>query len=248
MKSILFSILCLTLISAYSQTTFESEADVLQYLTTKGQFTNRGTNITLTFSDMGSSLSSGRSSYFNPQVTLVSSTRAVVEYQSLNNPDVTVQFIVDSRENVIMDKRDRSIYKAYSYEEKEPIRKNERIPITSTKKVNYLIIKGETKIPNSFVGKFIQGNNYVIITKTSDRKGSMSVSFNGKKYTAPFNPNNYMDANNIMFFNSVVTFKVFGIDNNSNIIKEIDLRINYSGDNWNTDSDEDAKKIRFRRQ
>ncbi|MBS1919632.1 MAG: hypothetical protein JST17_05235 [Bacteroidetes bacterium] len=120
MKAILLPILCLVFFTAHSQTTFDSEADVLLYLTTKGPFTNKDANVTLTFSDMGSRLSSGRSSYFNPEVTLVSNTRAVVEYQSLNNPDVTVQFIVDTKENVIMDRRDKSIFKAYSYDEEQP--------------------------------------------------------------------------------------------------------------------------------
>ena len=141
MKTILLSILCLSFVTAYSQTIFESEADVLQYLTTKSPFTNKEANVSLTFSDMGSRLSSGRSSYFNPDVTLVSSTRAVVEYQSLNNPDVTVQFIVDTKENVIMDRRDRSIFRAYSYDEEQPQKTPVKQPVKPAPKKKPVPVK-----------------------------------------------------------------------------------------------------------
>ena len=142
MKSLLFSILCLTYVSAYSQTTFESESDVLFYLNTKSSFSNKGNGVTLSFTDMGSRMSSNKGiNYFNPDVTLISRTRAIVQYQSLTNPDGFAKIIVDCNQNIVVDKSDMTKYSAYSYEEKEPIRKNERIPITSTKKikkVNYL--------------------------------------------------------------------------------------------------------------
>lgn len=250
MKNLLLAFFTLMYFTSYSQSTFQSEADVLFYLTQKSPFTNERTGTTLTFTSMGSYLYVGQSQCYNPDVTLVSSTRAFVIYESLSNPGAKIQFIVDSKENLIMDRQDKSLYKANSYEEDIPKpapKQTSKPAATSPARPNYVTISGETNIPNSFVGKFVQGNNYVIISKVSDKKGSITVSYNGKKYIAEFNPNNYMNANNLDFFNNDVNITVFGINNNSTTLKEIDLRLNFYGDNWNTDSHDYVKKIRFKR-
>lgn len=111
----------LNVFSAYSQTAFESSADVLLYLNTKGTFTNKQANITLTFSDMATRLSSGSASYYSPDVTLLNSYKAVVKYQSLNNPDGIVSFTVDAKSNTLTDRSDRTEYKANSIEEAKEI-------------------------------------------------------------------------------------------------------------------------------
>lgn len=117
MKKLISVVFCLLTLAAYSQSQFDSEVDVLLYLTNIRSFTNQEANVTLTFSDMGSALSSGNAKYYNPTVTLVTSTKAIVGYQSLNNPDVAVQFVVDCQKNEIIDKQDGSIFKAYSFED-----------------------------------------------------------------------------------------------------------------------------------
>jgi len=239
----------MTFFSAYSQSVFESEADVLFYLNNKANFTNKKNGVTLMFSEMGGRMRSNKGlNYFNPDVTFLTRTRAIVVYKSLTSGG-SAMMIVDCKENVVADKSDMTIYSADSNEDygNSGNYGNENKSAKDIDKPNYIIINGVTKIPNSFVGKFLQGNNYVIITKTSDKKGSISGSYNGKKFMAPFNPNGYLNQNHIKFFNDVVHFYLFGINNNSNIIKEIDLRIIYS-DDWSTDRHEDAKKIRFRRQ
>jgi hypothetical protein len=114
MKLFFAFLFSLMTINSKAQTYFETDIDVLLYLNTNGPFYNKNTDVTLNFSDMGGSLSTGRSKYFNPDLTIVSSYRAVAEYQSLNNPNGVVRFIVDSRENVIMDRSDKTIYVRYS--------------------------------------------------------------------------------------------------------------------------------------
>ena len=250
-------ILLSTNLLAQNITRFGSQVDVLVYLNNKSDFTNKDTGVTLTFFEMGGRMKSNKGvSYYNPDVTLLSSTRAVVTYESLTSGGIA-KIIVDCKENVIADKSSMTIYSADNYSnesinqqpETNWSNKQERqAQAKKPNKPNYFIINGVTNIPKSFVGKFIQGKNYIIISSTSATSGKIDVSYYGKKYTAPFNPNNYMNSDYIEFYNSIVTFKVFGIDNKTSKIKEIDLRINYSGDNWNTDSDDVAKKIRFKRQ
>jgi hypothetical protein len=244
-----------------AQSSFSDMTDVIKFMENKTYY-NSETDVELEYGYISSyntygiklkSNKSGRTMYFiNCDIETYGSFADVSGTSTSDGSNFKFRLYKNRIIIGIGEQRQTTFYlKASSYTEKEPIQSNNQVPQTSAKKINkpnYFIIKGETKIPNSFVGKFIQGSNYVVITKTSDKSGNISVSYNGKKYTVPFNPNNYMNSNNIEFYNSVVTFGVFGIDNASSIIKEIDLRINYSGDNWNTDSNEDAKKIRFIRQ
>lgn len=137
MKKIFLLLLTLNFFSAYSQSAFESEADVLSYLSTKGQFTNKKANITLTFSEMGGRLSTGSSSYFNPDVTIVTSTRAYVKYQSLNNPNVKVEFIVDSKDNYILDRKDKSIFYADTDDTNE--NSNSNTPLSFDSQLKFII-------------------------------------------------------------------------------------------------------------
>jgi hypothetical protein len=114
MKTLCSLILCLFTLNINAQNYFDSEFDVLHYINTNGPFYNKKTDITLNFSEMGGMLSTGRSKYFNPDITIISSYRAVAEYQSLNNPNGVVRLIVDSREHVIVDRSDNTVYIRYS--------------------------------------------------------------------------------------------------------------------------------------
>ncbi len=98
------------------QSAFESDVDVLFYLNNKGSFKNEDSGIKLTFSDMGSQLSTGNSQFFQPDVVLLSTSRAIVTYQLVTDPERTVKIVVDSKQNLVMDLSDKAIYRAYSPE------------------------------------------------------------------------------------------------------------------------------------
>jgi hypothetical protein len=99
----------------YSQSSlFESDTDVLLYLSLQGSFTNASSGITLSFTDMASNLSTGRSQYYSPEVSVLSSTRAIVKYTSASNPGYTASFVVDSKKNILIDKGDNSVYSSDS--------------------------------------------------------------------------------------------------------------------------------------
>lgn len=96
-------------------TIFYQDVDVLVYLNNTISFKNVEDNLTLTFSDMSRVTTSRGKGYFNPEVTLISKTRALVRYQSLNNPDGVVNIIVDSKENAVVDRSNMQIFKAINY-------------------------------------------------------------------------------------------------------------------------------------
>lgn len=103
--------------NVFSQTkAFESVADVLSYLSEKRTFTNANSNVTLTFSDMGTNLSTGKNNYNSPDVSILTISRAVLKYYLTSNPDRIVNFIVDLKANAILDKQDmKTIYKAFTF-------------------------------------------------------------------------------------------------------------------------------------
>lgn len=152
MKYLIAFIFLLLFSTTQAQSSFESDPDVLLYLVQNSPFTNKDNEVSLTFSDMGSRLSSGRASYFSPEVVIISRTRAVVKYSSLNNYGSSVNFIVDSRENVIMDRSDRTIYKGNTWEEEDEeeetvIRKPVKKVVAPVKKTNSIKKTVPTKAP-----------------------------------------------------------------------------------------------------
>lgn len=116
MKSLLLFLFCISFSSLHSQSYFQSDGDVLSYLALKRTFSDEN-DFTLKFYDMGGGMTAGSARFFNPEVTIVSNTRAIVEYQNLNTPGATSSFIVDSRQNLLMDRASNHIFRAYSYEE-----------------------------------------------------------------------------------------------------------------------------------
>jgi len=99
----------------YSQSSlFESDTDVLLYLSLQGSFTNASSGITLSFTDMATNLSSGRSQYYSPEVSVLSTTRAIVQYTSVSNPGSSASFVVDSKKNILIDRGNNSIYTSNS--------------------------------------------------------------------------------------------------------------------------------------
>lgn len=252
MRTIFLSAYILLCTSLFSQTisSFESTADVLVFLNNRGDFTNTKNGVTLSFSDMGGRMRSNKGvDYYNPEVTLLSRTRAIVTYESLTSGGIA-KIIVDCKENVIADKSDMTVYSPESDLSEDQVEKSQR-PNVKYKPVkvkpNYYEITGQTRIPNSFVGRWVQGKNYVIITKKTETKGSVTVSLNGRTYTANFNPRNYMNSEYINFIKEPdVEYWIFGIKSSDNKIKEIDLAFNYYA-NYNSEAIADRKKIRFHR-
>lgn len=131
MRAIFLSTLVLLCTSLFSQTIsiFESPADVLVFLNNRGDFTNTKNGVTLSFSDMGGRMRSNKGvDYYNPEVTLLSRTRATVTYESLTSGGIA-KIIVDCKENVIADKSDMTVYAPDSDEENlisqnAPVKKN----------------------------------------------------------------------------------------------------------------------------
>jgi hypothetical protein len=94
------------------QSKFESEEDVFLYLNIKNIFKNKETGTTLTFSELGYQLNTGSSKYYQPEAVIVSETRAVVTFESVTRPGAKVQFIVDSKKNIIVDRSDGTVFYA----------------------------------------------------------------------------------------------------------------------------------------
>lgn len=213
MKLFFAFLFSLMTINSKAQTYFETDIDVLLYLNTNGPFYNKNTDVTLYFSDMGGSLSTGRSKYFNPDVTIVSSYRAVAEYQSLYNPNGVVRFIVDSRENVIMDRSDKTIYVRYSdyleenrnYNKVESKRANEnksimylnfdnreldRIPVKNVNKPSTTTNKKTTPSKSVKTQKPATSQPNKPVTKTSPTKKPSSQNLSSPKTTNIKKPTN----------------------------------------------------------
>ena len=65
---------------------------------------------------MGGRMTSNKGlNYFNPDVTLLNTTRAVVAYTSLTSGG-TAQIIVDCSEDVVLDRSSREVYVAERFE------------------------------------------------------------------------------------------------------------------------------------
>ena len=240
-RRILFlaSFICYSILLSQSYSIFKSDTDVLNYLALKHAFGNEKSKIILTFDSVGASYSTGSANYFNPKISIISDTRAVVEYQSINYPDKKASFIVDTKENVIMDKVDKSIYKHYVGEKS--------IQSTSSADPNYVglnLLPNAKEVPDGFLGKFTQGNNYILIAKTPDKKGSISINYNGRKLNNLIF--NRINGNRLYFGGTPALVTVFGLDNNHEVIQEVDILINYEGkENFHKDV---TTKIRFRRK
>jgi len=169
-------ILCVKISFLAGQSRFESEEDVFFYLNMKGAFSNSESGVTLSFSDLGYQMSTGSSRYYQPEAVVVSSTRAIVVFESISRPGVTVKFIVDSEKNVIVDRSDGSVFYAAGYEpsnnieiessENKPIEKNQSEvagPIISPFKFTNL-----QDLKNDFLGTYLEktsGINAVISVK-----------------------------------------------------------------------------------
>jgi hypothetical protein len=116
MKLFFIFLISISTFSSYSQLKFYSEADVLNYLNNKRNFTNSSTGVTLIFTEMGGRMTSNKGlNYFSPDVTLVNTTRAVVAYTSLTSGG-TAQIIVDCSEEVVLDRSSRVAYVAERFE------------------------------------------------------------------------------------------------------------------------------------
>ena len=177
MKLFFAFLFSLMTINSKAQTYFETDIDVLLYLNTNGPFYNKNTDVTLNFSDMGGSLSTGRSKYFNPDVTIVSSYRAVAEYQSMNNPNSIVRIVVDSRENVIMDRSDNTIYVRYSDYLEENRKYNQSYQFSNQNN------SSKSNINNADAGNIIRYDGGSVVVKTNNVSSSTSVN----KKTTPSN-------------------------------------------------------------
>ena len=154
MKLIFISFLiCLSFqISAQTINRFESEADVLVYLNNKADFTNKNNGVTLTFFEMGGRMRSNKGvSYYNPDVTILTSTRAVVVYESLTSGGIA-KIIVDCKENVIADKSDMTVYIPDSDEYEQPVR--------SAKQYNTV----NTNTPKKIIGKTVKIGKLIVST------------------------------------------------------------------------------------
>jgi hypothetical protein len=118
MRTIFLSAYILLCTSLFSQTisSFESSTDVLVFLNNRVDFTNTKNGVTLSFSDMGGRMRSNKGvDYYNPEVTLLSRTRATVTYESLTSGGIA-KLIVDCKENLIADRSDMTIYSAINSE------------------------------------------------------------------------------------------------------------------------------------
>lgn len=136
MKSLLLFLFCIFFSSLHSQSYFHSDGDVLSYLALKRTFSDEN-DFTLKFYDMGGGMSAGSARFFNPEVTIVSTTRAIVEYQNLDTIGATSSFIVDSRQNLLMDRASNHIFRAYSFEQttQNLIKQSVKTPVSSKTKI-----------------------------------------------------------------------------------------------------------------
>lgn len=176
MKSLLLSIFCLTFITVHSQTTFESESDVSLYLADNSPFKNKDNGVTISFPDMATRMiSNSGNSYFNPDIILVSRTRAVIEYQSTTNPNAVAKIIVDCKENFVVDKSDMTMYKSNSYDEEQ-----------SLKSASKTIFKSDANVLLYLTQKTFKNEDNGSIVTFSDRGGrfrlgNYSYVFGNKK-------------------------------------------------------------------
>lgn len=80
-------------------TLFRSEGDVFLFLNNK-KFTN-SRDALMTFGDMGSSFTIREFLFFNPEVVLVSRTRAIIKYYQADDPSSTASFTVNGENNTL---------------------------------------------------------------------------------------------------------------------------------------------------
>lgn len=199
MKSLLLSIFCLTFITVHSQTTFESESDVSLYLNVNSPFKNKDNGVTISFPDMATRMiSNSGNSYFNPDIILVSRTRAVIEYQSTTNPNAVAKIIVDCKENFVVDKSDMTMYKSNSYYEEQSL-----ISASQT------IFKSDANVLLYLTQKTFKHENSNSIVTFSDRGGRFRLgkyayySISTGEYT--FHTKETIRLGKYRFFNPKVT-------------------------------------------
>ena len=91
-------------------TYFLSDPDVLQYLDTK-TFKNYDADAYLYFYNMASTLRVNQNGFcYQPNITILSSIKAYVEYTLISDPSIIVRFIVNSQSNSLTDKSNGRVY------------------------------------------------------------------------------------------------------------------------------------------
>ena len=102
---------------------FQSETDVLIYLDGK-TFTNTSVNANLRFSNSGGTLTiNGRLVFYNPDIKVLSTTKALYTFYSTTNPSTKIGGIINSQFNTITDRSNGRIYKMQGGEDQEYIKK-----------------------------------------------------------------------------------------------------------------------------
>jgi len=150
---ILFSVTGVTLFAQ----NFYSESDVYNYLNGK-KFINSSVNSTIEFSEMGSvEKVNGNYLMMNPEITVISTTRAIAKYYSVQDPSIFSGINIDCSNNTITDRRNGRVYaldnQSFS---------NEVIGSSENGNSN-IIIKDLNQIPKVLIGTFIGNGIKVVI-------------------------------------------------------------------------------------
>ena len=203
MKQLLISLLLIVCVPVFSQTIsiFESKGDVLVFLNNRGDFTNSNNGVTLSFSDMGGRMRSNKGvDYFNPDVTLLSRTRAIVTYESLTSGGIA-KIIVDCKENVIADRNDNTVYSPES-SSKDPINES-KVESEPTPQEPSIIIGVPIRIGNLVVAQYnftVFGRNWDGAKKACaalgkgwrlPTKGELNILYQNRKKIGEFGNKNY---------------------------------------------------------
>lgn len=110
MKKILFSAFLLVAAVISPKAQVVSESDVLAYLDGK-TFKKESVGATLTFHEAGSKLTVNGSSIFSrPDVSILTSTMALVIYWGVTDPSVKAGLMVDHEKNTVTDRTNGSVY------------------------------------------------------------------------------------------------------------------------------------------
>jgi|GEM_PF-5429025 len=118
MKKILtFILFSITNILIFAQiNSFNYETDVNAYFDFNRSFRNKDNSLKLNFSDMGTYFTVGNSTYFNPEIEIISSTKAIVSYLNANSPNRKIELLIDLQRNGIIDLSDKSFYLSNNYQ------------------------------------------------------------------------------------------------------------------------------------
>jgi hypothetical protein len=93
-----------------AQNCFQSATDVNFYLSANSVFEN-SSGIKIAFSDMGAICNSGSITYMNPEIRIISNSIARLTYTSVTISGYSVTFIINCKENIIIDSKDNAIYR-----------------------------------------------------------------------------------------------------------------------------------------